>query len=186
MFGRFACLSKTFDWKIWSCKLKTRHRLLMEHFIIFCCLPLKDLWTKGQFNLTSANFMAAKKAVTALWGKKKKNKTTNKKTTTKQNQEQESTSENRSGPHVVFSSTDTHTHTSCLGYISFKNSLWKKIQAIGATSAFSKVDWNTELSLYLRVWFEVPTCIKLILLLWALNGISANSPGYLTEMSREM
>lgn len=116
----------------------------------------------------------------------KKKKPNNKKTTTKQNQEQESTSENRSGPHVVFSSTDTHTHTSCLGYISFKNSLWKKIQAIGATSAFSKVDWDTELSLYLRVWFEVPTCIKLILLLWALNGISANSPEYLTEMSREM
>lgn len=44
----------------------------MEHFIIFCYLPLKDLWTKGQFNLTSANFMAAKKAVTALWGGKKK------------------------------------------------------------------------------------------------------------------
>lgn len=46
----------------------------MEHFIIFCCLPLKDLWTKGQFNLTSANFMAAKKAVTALWGERKKKK----------------------------------------------------------------------------------------------------------------
>lgn len=40
-------------------------------FFLVGFLPLRDLWAKEQLNLTSADFVAAKKAATALQRKEK-------------------------------------------------------------------------------------------------------------------
>lgn len=45
-------------------------------FFLVGFLPLRDLWAKEQLNLTSADFVAAKKAATALQRKKKKGTST--------------------------------------------------------------------------------------------------------------